>query len=987
MRCAVPGPGVEPPGYSDAKGPEGPYPARQRPAAERISPRPRAWPAVAGRLQPPAASRRAPLTLARGDAAALAALALLVAVQLWPAAGPGRLPENLDLMLQYVPNAGYLASSLAEGRVPLWNPYLGAGMPFAADPGAGAWYLPAWPLLLALPLHAAVRAVIWLHLLWAAAGAYAFGRVALRCAPPAAFLGALTFALAAWLPALAGMPVVLTSLAWLPWIVVLGVQAAERGGRWPGWLALATAAQAVSGWPAGVYLSWLALGLYWLFGSAWRGPAAGSAPHSPTSTPGGSGGTRVTGARALAGRGPARELALQLARLAASGLLATLLAAVLLIPAAELVRETSYAGTRSLDQVARDGYLTLLAWFRPAGGHGTVESSQFYLGMAPLTLALAGALFGRRREAGALGLLAVFALVAAAGTHGPLFALLYHWLPGFRIVYLPARLGFVAAFALAGLAALGMQRVLDAPLTRRQWLAVAAALAGLGPLVLLQFWHSEGYDDFRRLLTNVGRFAGGPFLTRAQEAQYLVAGIAALAALAAVSRRRHQAAALLLGVAMVDVVATHQLARPAGLDPRAWYAPALQSAAAIAPALGHERLAGLQWHGAQHFLARFPASADPRLLPPNLALLARVRDAQGYNPLLLRRAAEYFGQANAASPGQAPPDEHWLWLTSFPGPWLDGLAVRLVLAGDAAWRVRSVPVVPALALRHDSTPVRLALDPLPAGGRPVRVHVVSFLGEGAAVPDGAEVAGVRLLGAAGESATFILRAGVDTAEWAYGRPDVRAVVQHRQAPIALETQLVNAVTGRFAVYEYRASFDLVPDLQPIAVELTPRLPAGTSTTLHLSGAWLELPAAYIPAEIAAPAPGALRNIQAQPRLRLPGGQVEIVEDLPERVAARLRASAPGQVVLADTFYPGWVARLDGRPAPVEPSDGLFRAVSVPAGEHTLVFRYEAGSLRLGFAVTAAGLALTGWLLLRPAARRLPESAAPTPAKPVLGRAP
>src|SRR5438067_10294711 len=36
------------------------------------------------------------------DAIAVIALAALAVAQLWPAAGPARLPESLDLMLQYV---------------------------------------------------------------------------------------------------------------------------------------------------------------------------------------------------------------------------------------------------------------------------------------------------------------------------------------------------------------------------------------------------------------------------------------------------------------------------------------------------------------------------------------------------------------------------------------------------------------------------------------------------------------------------------------------------------------------------------------------------------------------------------------------------------------------------------------------------------------------------------------------------------------------
>ena len=44
--------------------------------------------------------------------------------------------------------------------------------------------------------------------------------------------------------------------------------------------------------------------------------------------------------------------------------------------------------------------------------------------------------------------------------------------------------------------------------------------------------------------------------------------------------------------------------------------------------------------------------------------------------------------------------------------------------------------------------------------------------------------------------------------------------------------------------------------------------------------------------------------------------------------------------LLDLFhYPGWIAELDGRQTPILRADVLFRAVEVPAGRHTVVFRY------------------------------------------------
>ena len=59
------------------------------------------------------------------------------------------------------------------------------------------------------------------------------------------------------------------------------------------------------------------------------------------------------------------------------------------------------------------------------------------------------------------------------------------------------------------------------------------------------------------------------------------------------------------------------------------------------------------------------------------------------------------------------------------------------------------------------------------------------------------------------------------------------------------------------------------------------------------------------------------------------------------------------LVLADANFPGWVARIDGKEAPILRADYLFRGVLVPAGEHDVAFAYEPRPLALGLLITLA----------------------------------
>jgi hypothetical protein len=85
------------------------------------------------------------------------------------------------------------------------------------------------------------------------------------------------------------------------------------------------------------------------------------------------------------------------------------------------------------------------------------------------------------------------------------------------------------------------------------------------------------------------------------------------------------------------------------------------------------------------------------------------------------------------------------------------------------------------------------------------------------------------------------------------------------------------------------------------------------------------------------------------------GRAAIVREIPERVEVATEAAGDAYLVLADTFDPGWSATLDGHPVPIRPAWITFRAVFVPRGRHTVVFRYRPAGFAFGLVLTAIGL--------------------------------
>jgi hypothetical protein len=83
-----------------------------------------------------------------------------------------------------------------------------------------------------------------------------------------------------------------------------------------------------------------------------------------------------------------------------------------------------------------------------------------------------------------------------------------------------------------------------------------------------------------------------------------------------------------------------------------------------------------------------------------------------------------------------------------------------------------------------------------------------------------------------------------------------------------------------------------------------------------------------------------------PRTRLERGGTALITDFrTDRVVVTTHAEAATTLVMADPYYPGWVARIDGVEVEIATSDGLDRRIVVPAGKSSVVLSFEPLAIR------------------------------------------
>lgn len=375
-----------------------------------------------------------------------------------------------DLASFLFPTYRFAAAQLYQGILPLWNPTLYAGAPFIGDIQAGFLYIPNLLLFWLWPEfdYAAMQWFVIGHLYWAALGTYLFLRALflhaereitgmVRLSRSAALLGAIAFTFSDPLLIHLGNLNLIAVLSWLPWILTAYHKALQYHSL--RWAAIAGflfsfanfAGHAQSTFYLGLILALYTLGHWAIKATMWR------ADHH--SRP-------ITLPRVIA--------TLQYPLITAT--LTILLTAPILLPAMELARLTEREGFTYQDTVAYSlaptqaiGLITPGFFGRGPALHWSLWSrvETPYAGVVALilavtALALAPPLLRRR--------LWIWVLIGMAGfgTALGIYAIVHGWLtwlmPLFDQFRAPARALVLWTFALAVLAAVGLDIVRRIPM-------------------------------------------------------------------------------------------------------------------------------------------------------------------------------------------------------------------------------------------------------------------------------------------------------------------------------------------------------------------------------------------------------------------------------------------------------------------------------------------------------------------------------------------
>ena len=116
-------------------------------------------------------------------------------------------------------------------------------------------------------------------------------------------------------------------------------------------------------------------------------------------------------------------------------------------------------------------------------------------------------------------------------------------------------------------------------------------------------------------------------------------------------------------------------------------------------------------------------------------------------------------------------------------------------------------------------------------------------------------------------------------------------------------------------------------------------------------------------------PGWAVSLPSEPPVPDQPGFARIVHFAPEQIAIEAETEHPALLVIAEAWYPGWRAQVNGAQAPCMPVNAWMRGVQVSAGHSQVLLTFHSRFLALGACISLLALGGLVWLLRRPRVQR------------------
>lgn len=377
----------------------------------------------------------------------------------------------------------FVAQTIKDGIIPMWNPYIFSGVPCAAGMQPAVFYPLNLIVFTLLSPHLAITWSAVIHLFLSGCFSYMFMK-ALRCHWISSLTTALIFMFSGFqiTHLYAGHACVFSASIWLP-LILFSIEMTIQTMKFPYVLlgGLAIGIQFLSGHPQISFYTYLLSGIYALFSLG----------------------------RVILNKEYAKAIKL-LPLLGTMGIISACLACIQIFPTLELPAYSSRSEGAGYNFITFSSFPfeNILSFFFPMlfgnsldipyWGRGLLHEVCGYVGIIPLILAIMAIVLKRNANTILFSILAIASLLLSFGKYTVVYKLCYEFIPGFDLFRVPGRMMYLWTFCLAVLAGFGSSSLIEL-FKKKQVILFSQIFGVLGILAMLASFFIDA-DTWRSLI-------------------------------------------------------------------------------------------------------------------------------------------------------------------------------------------------------------------------------------------------------------------------------------------------------------------------------------------------------------------------------------------------------------------------------------------------------------------------------------------------------